>query len=239
MNVAQVRGGKFYKAFSNLFYMLLRNTRLKEKIELLYWKLQRKKEGTLTNHHYEYFFTTYFGFQKSDYSGKKVLDIGCGPRGSLEWVDCAGERIGLDPLANEYLKLGGNVHQMTYVAGVSENIPFPDEHFDFVSSFNSLDHVDDLAKSISEIKRILKPNGYFLLIADIHDHPTLTEPSAFSWDIVPRFADELEIVRENHLEGHQLYKSIRAGIQFNHNNPKPRYGVLTFLAKKQTKISKH
>jgi len=55
-----------------------------------------------------------------------ALDIGCGPRGSLEWADMTKERYGLDPLANEYLKLGADKHKMKYVASGAEKIPFED-----------------------------------------------------------------------------------------------------------------
>ena len=73
----------------------------------------------------------------------------------------AGLRIGLDPLVNEYYKLDGGTlsHKMKYVCGYSEDMPFPDETFDFVFSINSLDHVDDLDETISEIKRVLKIGG--------------------------------------------------------------------------------
>ena len=32
-----------------------------------------------------------------------TTDIGCGPRGSLEWATMAAERVGLDPPVNKYL----------------------------------------------------------------------------------------------------------------------------------------
>ena len=36
----------------------------------------------------------------------------------------------------------------------------------------------DLEKVIDEIKRVLAPQGVFLLITDIHRHPTTLEPTA-------------------------------------------------------------
>ena len=39
----------------------------------------------------------YFNLDKSFYKNKRILDVGCGPRGSLEWDDMALERVGLDP----------------------------------------------------------------------------------------------------------------------------------------------
>ena len=63
----------------------------------------------------------------------------------------------------EYISLGTDKHQMEYVASGSESIPFPDGHFDVVTSLNSLDHVDDLDMTIREIKRVVRRGGFFLL----------------------------------------------------------------------------
>lgn len=144
--------------------------------------------------HYEHFFTTFFGLTQGDYAGRRLLDIGCGPCGSLEWASTAAERIGLDPLAAEYQKLANDRQAMTYVAVPSEAIPFADGHFDCVSSFNSLDHVDDVEATIAEIKRITAPGGRLLLIVEIGHEPTPTEPHRLDETIVLKFAPEFEVV---------------------------------------------
>lgn len=218
----------FYQQFSNVLHLLVKPEILKLKFEYFYWWLKAKKEKQLTNHHYEYFFTTHFGLSKDDYQGKKVLDIGCGPRGSLEWAEDA-DAYGLDPLATHYQKLGANKHRMKYTMGSSERVPFETAYFDFVSSFNSLDHVEDLSKSVQEIIRVTKPGGYFLLIADIHQNPTICEPSPFGWDITERFEKYFDLKKVNQYEGSKLYKSIRVNQAFDHQNTKERYGVLTAL----------
>lgn len=74
--------------------------------ELYYWKFVKREEKALSSKHYHQFFTNYFNLNNDFYKDKKILDIGCGPRGSLEWAAVATERVGLDLLANEYLKLG-------------------------------------------------------------------------------------------------------------------------------------
>jgi ubiquinone/menaquinone biosynthesis C-methylase UbiE len=234
MKIENYRNTKWFDWLARGFFSLFGGDFLKKRAELLYWQLKKVREGTLTNQHYEPFYTTYFDLKKEDYQGKKVMDIGCGPRGSLEWATMAAECIGLDPLADSYLKLGAVKHRMRYVNSGSESIPFSDNYFDFVTSFNSLDHVDDLDKSISELIRVLKPNGLFLFIADIHDEPTITEPSAFSWDVMEKFKNDFTILTENHYEGHQLYASIRNGIAFDHNNVAKRYGVLTAKLKRKS-----
>lgn len=223
---------QLYKAFSHLVHFFSVSEKVKYSFEYLYWWNVKRKETTLSNFHYQEFYTTHFGLDNAFYQGKKVLDIGCGPRGSLEWAT-ESETYGLDPLVNQYKKLGIDQHRMQYIQGNCENIPFDNDYFDVVASFNSLDHVDDLEKSISEIKRIVKTDGHFLLIADIHDNPTVCEPSPFSWDISERFLPEFSVVKEQHFEGEKLYKSIREGVTFDHNNPEKRYGVLTVILKKE------
>jgi ubiquinone/menaquinone biosynthesis C-methylase UbiE len=110
---------------------------------------------------YEYFYTLFFGLDGAKYNDKKILDIGCGPMGSSEWADQTSVRIGLDPLADEYCKLGTASHHMRCVAAVSEYIPFADEPFDFVTSLNSLDHVVDVRQTVNEIKRVTAAHGLF------------------------------------------------------------------------------
>lgn len=234
----EVRDSKFlqwsYKNGSKLFQKLFGERRQKEFYEWLFWMSKKVRERHLSNHHYEYFFTTYFGFSKEDFTNKKVLDIGCGPRGSLEWANGASERVGLDTLADKYVRMGGKHHQMQYIKAGAESIPFDDNYFDFVSSFNSLDHVDNLSKSIQEIGRVIRPGGYFLLISDIHSYPTICEPSAFQWDIVEKFKDRFDVLKEDHYEGNLMYTSIRVGLEFDHKNQKDRYGIITVLFQKKS-----
>lgn len=172
----------------------LRRAKTKGDHELAFWRGRHRAEGELNHSHYEQFYTTTFGLSNVDYAGKNVLDIGCGPRGSLEWADMAALRVGLDPLADAYRKLGSDQHRMTYVAAPSESIPFADAFFDVVTSFNSLDHVDDLPATIAEIKRVTKVGGRLLLIVEINHPPTLTEPITLRrellHDLRPEFATD-------------------------------------------------
>ena len=146
----------------------------KERNEIAYWRSRFAAEGQLTNQRYVQSYTKTFDLEPSFYAGKRILDIGCGPRGSLEWADMAAERIGLDPLVPEYLKMGADRHKMTYVAASSDAIPFPAEYFDTVCAFNSLDHVAYLEKTIAEIKRVVRPGGLFLLITEVN-HPSYSD----------------------------------------------------------------
>jgi len=165
--------------------------------QLGYWKGRYAKEkGRLSNSHYEPLFTTVYGLQRQDYNGKRVLDIGCGPRGSLEWADMTIQRVGLDPLVPDYLKLGAIKHKMEYAASVSENIPFPDGYFDIVACLNALDDVDDLEATIREIKRVTKRGGFFLLSVEIDHQPTSSEPITIDDFALRKFGPEFEAIGE-------------------------------------------
>jgi len=197
--------------------------------ELSYWSERKDSEGLLENYWFEHFYTTHFGLSLADYTGKRVLDIGCGPRGSLEWATTALEQVGLDPLADEYLRLGADEHSMVYVAAGAESIPFPDGYFDVVCSFNSLDHVDDLDGAIGEIKRVVRIGGLVLLLTDVHEEPTPQEPICFGWDVVDLFGPELapQAITCYEKSGGGMYQSVEQAVLFDHADPVLRYGVLS------------
>ncbi len=197
--------------------------------ELSFWAWWKEQPGGFSNTIYEQFYTAHFGFSKDFYKGKRILDIGCGPMGSLEWAAMTAERIGLDPIADSYLKLGADKHKMKYVTAHSENMPFPDNYFDVICSFNSLDHVDNLEQTISEITRVLKTGGLYLLLADVGHDPTPHEPISFSFDITDKFKPNFSLLTEKHYEKsvNGLYESILANIPYDHKNLKKRYGIIS------------
>lgn len=205
------------------------NVQQKEASELQYWKGRKEEEKELGNTHYKFFYTTHFSLADDFFNNKKILDIGCGPRGSLEWADMARERIGLDPLADEYLALGADQHKMQYVKGYSEKLPFADEYFDVVCSFNNIDHVENLHKSCDEIERVLKSGGLLLLLVDVHEKPTKTEPQTISWDFIKTHFSGFKVVSEEHYEKleHGMYDSLMNKITYNHKDTGSRYGIIS------------
>ena len=197
--------------------------------ELAYWRGRKDAEDQLENSWFESFYTEHFGLTPDDYTDKRVLDIGCGPRGSLEWATMTRQRVGVDPLADDYLQMGAADHAMTYVTAGAESIPFPDHSFDIVCSFNSLDHVDDLDAAIAEMKRLTALGGLLLVLTDVHEEPTPQEPICFDWDVVERFAPEfaMQSLRRCEKLAGGAYASAAQGILFDHADSRQRYGVLS------------
>jgi ubiquinone/menaquinone biosynthesis C-methylase UbiE len=202
---------------------------LKRRSEFRYWSGRMRTETVLSNDHYEQFYTTHFGLSRDFYGGLRILDIGCGPRGSLEWADMAAERVGLDPLVDDYLKLGIARHRMSYVKAPSEKIPFPDGHFEVVCSFNSLDHVSDLSQTIREIIRVVAPGGLFLLLTDVNHGATYCEPNEYSFDVVNRFLPALTLVQARKYEKLEsgLYQSVLRNVPYDESNTGRRTAILS------------
>ena len=216
-------------------YYILRKLspiRLKELKELNYWKEREEEEKILSNKHFEHFYTTHFGLSPSYYQSKVILDIGCGPRGSLEWASMASRRIGLDPLAKQYLRLGAKHHRMEYIDAYSEQIPLKDAECDAVFSFNSLDHVEDVHQTLREIKRITRPGGIFLLIVEVNHLPTDCEPHRLTPNelidfLMPEF--DCEDIKVYKPVAHGIYASILSDKKFP--NPKDTSEIGYFSAK--------
>ena len=184
----------------------------KEAAELGYWSWRVTQTQNPSSYHYSYFYTSFFDLAAADYAGKIILDVGCGPRGSLEWATMAKERIGIDSLVSKYRALGIDRHAMKYVDAPAEKIPFPDKYFDFVASFNSLDHVDDLDKSIKEISRVVKYQGTFLLISEVNHPPSATEPvDVTESDLRARFSGFKIVSWRSYLtpSDHDLYLALK------------------------------
>ena len=207
----------------------LRRRDPKHRAELAFWR-ERAREAPLESggDWYRWAFTEAFGSGAGSYAGRRVLDVGCGPRGSLEWATAAAERVGVDPLADAYRDLHERPHTMTYVAAGAEAMPFDDGHFDVVGCFNALDHVDDLDAVVAELGRVAAAGATLLLVVDIGHEPTAMEPHRLAWDLLERFSPAWEVVERRDLEraSPNMLANLQAGRPFDHGDPAERPGVL-------------
>lgn len=158
--------------------------------EFIYWYIRDIIEGkdafireeSLKKIHLRY--CNILRLNKNTFKDKIVVDIGCGPKGSLHYFN-AKLKIGIDPLINvykEFFKL--NNHKMLYINSKAENIPLEDEFVDFVISENALDHVDNFRQTIMEIYRILKPEGKIIFQINYRRTSTVTEPIILNYKVV-------------------------------------------------------
>lgn len=74
------------------------------------------------------------------------------------------------------------------VWGLGESLPFPDESFDVVTTYQTLEHVADVRQSIHELLRVLKPGGHLYLRAP--DYDSFYEPH-YALPFLPRMSKPL------------------------------------------------
>lgn len=100
-----------------------------------------------------------------DFTGKKVLVVGCGTGGELVNFHRKGAEVfGIDPnedaitICNKKAEIN-DIPQKNIIKAVSENIPFNNDEFDFVYCSTVLVHVNNVRESISEMIRCTKPKS--------------------------------------------------------------------------------
>jgi SAM-dependent methyltransferase len=103
-----------------------------------------------------------FNVDYSFFDSKSVLEVGCGPTGIIFELENAQTRVGLEPMDLDGL-INDDKKNSIVKKGIGEEIPYPDNFFDTVISFNALDHSADPVKVIHEIHRVLRKDGDFLL----------------------------------------------------------------------------
>jgi ubiquinone/menaquinone biosynthesis C-methylase UbiE len=99
------------------------------------------------------------------WSGRRALDVGCGPGG---WLQTIAERgaitagIDISEVALEVCRSA--VPEAELHCGPAERLPFADRQFDFISCLGALEHFLDSEASLEEMIRVAKPNASILLL---------------------------------------------------------------------------
>jgi SAM-dependent methyltransferase len=85
--------------------------------------------------------------------GYRVLDVGCGPKPYYPFfAERASEYVGVDVVAHPAADLIGRI----------EKLPVEDGAFDFVLCTQVLEHCDDPAQAVRELRRVTAPGGRVL-----------------------------------------------------------------------------
>ncbi len=103
--------------------------------------------------------------------GSIVLDAGCRDAQHLirlvEAHDVVG--VGVDPVevhierAKAAVAAAGLGDRIEVLRGVMQELPYPDEHFDFVWCRDVIEGVDGLEAALREVARVLEPTGRMLV----------------------------------------------------------------------------
>jgi SAM-dependent methyltransferase len=106
-----------------------------------------------------------------DVSGKRVLDVGCGPGlYAAELVSRGASLMGLDGSPRMVELARDRVPEAEFrVQDLSEPLDLPESSFDVAVMALVIHHLDDRTSLLREVHRVLRPDGY--LVVSTH-HPT-------------------------------------------------------------------
>lgn len=103
-----------------------------------------------------------------DLADKDVLDLGCGHGGRTAYYTMRGNPrsiVGLEitlpriTIAQSSSRMLCDDRKMCFAAGFGESLPFNDDAFDCIISYDVFEHVHDLPRVLAECYRVLRSGG--------------------------------------------------------------------------------
>ena len=110
-------------------------------------------------------------------SAFQILDVGCGggrtmarlasmaPNGKVHGIDYSPESVAV---ARETNRLAIDEGRVDVQVGTVSQLPYPDETFDLVTAVETHYYWPDLPRDVGEVRRVLKPGGRFIIIAETY-----------------------------------------------------------------------
>lgn len=104
-----------------------------------------------------------------------VVDVGCGTGSALRSLAPRvpeGRLIGVDPtprmvaIARERAEEDPNGRRIEFVLAPAERVPLEDDVADVVLALDSMEHWEDRDGGLSEVGRVLRPGGRFVVVKD-------------------------------------------------------------------------
>jgi len=92
----------------------------------------------------------------------RILDVGCGTGANLQMLSQFGAAEGVD-VSSEALDFCRARGLAEVKQGAAESLPFADASFDLVTGLDVVEHLDDDIAGLSEMRRVLRPDGRAVL----------------------------------------------------------------------------
>ena len=120
----------------------------------------------------------FFG-DESRIESELTLDLGCGfggrtvefARRTGGWVVGVEIDFRVSAFASKFAVANGSGRAL-FLAAVGERLPFVNESFDLILSYDVLEHVEDPSSCLTECLRVLRPGGLLMAVFPPFFHPT-------------------------------------------------------------------
>ncbi len=123
--------------------------------------------------------------KRIDMRGKRVLDLGAGYGGrtvrykELGAKHVVGLEISLPPTEEGSQFAQSRSADVSFLVGIGELLPFTDNSFDIICSYDVFEHVEKLEPVLAECRRVLAPRGTLYAVFPPFYHPTSSHFDGF------------------------------------------------------------
>lgn len=149
-----------------------------------------------------------YAFAKDLVQDKLVLDVASGEGyGSFLLADTAKAVTGvdIDNISIEHAKGKYNKENLSYRQASALELPFEDNHFDVIVSFETLEHLVQHQEMLAEFNRVLKTNG--ILIISTPDKKHYSDDTGFDneFHVKELYKHEFKALLDNHWPAQKWY----------------------------------
>lgn len=113
-------------------------------------------------------------FGDADRASVKVLDLGCGTGANSDWMAIRGFDVrACDSSVTAIRRASARLRQhVLFTQADAVSLPWVAQSFDAIVDVCCLQHVEDIGRALSEVRRVLKPGGWFFsMIANANHSP--------------------------------------------------------------------
>jgi len=137
--------------------------------------------------------------------GRRVLDFGCGSGYGSDQIARTADRVTAVDVADDAIAYARGQFRRANLEfraiDPAEPLPFSDASFDVILSFQVFEHVSDPSHYLSEVRRLLAPNGNLILITPDRSTRLLPRQRPWNrWHVHEYGKRELAAVLANHFD---------------------------------------
>ncbi|MEE4217395.1 MAG: class I SAM-dependent methyltransferase [Xanthomonadales bacterium] len=147
-------------------------------------------------------------FARGLVAGRRVLDAACGEGyGSALLAETASRLVGVDvsPQAVAHASERYRAPNLEFRQADCLALPFPDDEFDCVVSFETLEHLENHEQLMAEFKRVLRPGGFLLISTPDKAIYTDQQGNRNEFHVAELYRDEFDALLERHFAVHRLW----------------------------------
>jgi len=155
---------------------------------------------------YEHFHR--YAFARELVGGLTVLDAACGEGyGTALLATAASFVTGVDlsELAVEHATARYSSDRLKFLVSDCLELPFTDDEFDCVVSFETLEHLEDHQGLMTEFRRVLKPGGFLLLSSPDKAVYSDQQQNRNEFHLRELYRDEFETLLRAHFPAYRLW----------------------------------